>query len=237
MAKKRSLAKYTPTKAIVTLDGKDPFLMREHQHVRSTGQHEADLLFLAERYAKGWTIQAMTDELNSARILEYQLSYSTVKEDIEKIHKRWIVSYLVDFNQAKANELAHIDSLEQEYWNAWRNSQRKLEEVESEKTEDKQGNQRISLPNYSRSRVKKTEKSRDGNVDFLKGVQWCIEQRCKILGITMNVSTQNINVSWRKEAEASGVDPEGALNELVEQFVTAATVGGEGGRGSLEQGN
>ena len=215
----------------------DPYIVKESPSAKRTiQQHEEDLVFIAERYLKGLTVEQITGELNDARLGSYSLSKWTISVDIDIIHKRWITSYLVDFDKAKARELAHIDMLELEYWNAWRTSQKKIEEIESEKIEDKQGGQRVTLPSYERTRVKKIEKMRDGNNEFLRGIQWCIDQRCKILGLTMNISQSTINVNWRKEAEASGVDPDGALNDLIEQFVTAATVGGESGGRSLGSG-
>lgn len=163
------------------------------------------------------------------------MSFSSVVADINTIHQRWIHSYLVDFDQAKAKELAHINALEVEYWSAWKKSQAKLEEMYSEQIKDVQGasDEKLS-PHYQRTRVKKIEKSRDGNAAYLQGIQWCIEQRCKILGL--NQFTQNINVNWRKQAEEAGIDPDGAVNDLVQQFLEAASVGRSDGAGGVGKG-
>jgi ribosomal protein L32E len=220
------------------VNGRDPFTVTStvSHGKRTFKQRERDLEYTAEKYLKGWTAQQICDDLNNERHGEYEMSLQMVRGDIDLIHERWIASYLVDFDEAKSRELAHIDLLEQEYWSAWRKSQDKIEEIESEKIEDHNSVVKHDRPSYSRTRVKKLEKLRDGNVDYLRGIQWCIEQRCKIMGLSMSVSTQNINVNWRKQAEAQGIDPDGAMNELVEQFIEAATVGRESGGGSVGEG-
>lgn len=212
----------------------NPYMARVRGGKRTVGQRENDLVFITDRYVKGYTIKQIKDEINTAREGRYQLSYEQVYKDIQNIHARWIDSYLVNFDQAKAKELAHIDAVEQEYWAAWRRSQEKIEEVESESIKDQQG--KAESGGYQRTRVKKKEIKRDGSEAYLKGVQWCIEQRCKIMGLLQ--STQNINVNWRKEAEANGIDPDGVTNELIEQFLSAAKtkVVGNGGAGSLGEG-
>ena len=212
-------------KDLSVLVSRDPFTTKRKGKKRTVQQHEVDMVFIAELYLKGFTHRQIVDELNSARVGLYSLSYTQIKADIGQLHSRWISSYLVNFDQAKARELAHIDKLEQEYWTAWSKSQLKIEETESEQIKDQQGVQRGNMPSYARTRVKKKEINRDGDSRFLLGVQWCIEQRCKIFGLTVVTMNQNINVNWRKEAEAQGVDPDGVQNELVEQFLSAAKTG------------
>lgn len=197
---------------------------------RTAAQHEHDLVFVAKLYLKGYTVNQIAEILNENRT-EYQLSPSQISSDIKFIHQRWMESYLVDFDVAKAKELAHIDQLETTYWEAWTESLKRAEIVDTEQvkdnTTDRRGN---SVPAYSRTKVRKREKSSYGDTAILQGIQWCIEQRCKILGL--NVSTQNINVNWRKQAEQAGVDPDGVVDELVKQFTAAASIGASG-KGSL----
>ena len=73
------------------------------------------------------------------------------------------------------------------------------------------------VPSYTRKRDVKRRKNRDGNVKFLTGVQWCIEQRMKILGVG---TTKKVSISWRKQAEDAGVDPDKILDELTEKYLT-----------------
>lgn len=211
----RSLAK-------AALD-KNPFRTARGSGVRTAGQRENDLVFIADLYAKGYSVPEITEKLDAVR--PYQVTSSMVYNDVTKIHARWINSYLVNFDDAKAKELAHIDALEKEYWEAWKNSLKPAEIVDSEKVDDSQGNLRgVSVPTYSRTKVRKRKKDSYGEPDFLTGIQWCIEQRCKIMGLM--IYTQNINVSWRKQAEEQGIDPDGVVDELVKQFVSAAASSG-----------
>lgn len=197
----------------------NPFKTARRSKLRTAGQHEADLVFIADLYSKGYAIPDIVQRINETR--PYELSTEVVSADIRKIHSRWIHSYLVDFDHAKAKELAHIDSLEREYWEAWRNSLKAQETVDTEKVDDSQGNVRGGkTPTYSRTKVKKRKRDSYGSAEYLAGVQWCIEQRCKIMGLL--TYTQNINVSWRKQAADQGIDPDGVVDELVKQFVSAA---------------
>ena len=199
--------------------------------LRTVAERERDLALAAELYLKGKTYKEIAAEINAVNAQngsKYRLTDRNINADIRTIHSRWTQSYLVDFDSAKAKELAHIDKLEQQYWNAWERSILSEEEVYTEQIKDLQGKVLNSLvPNvkgsghqYNRNRVAKKVKNRDGNPSFLQGVQWCIEQRCKILGISQSI--QNINVNWKKEAQAAGVDPDAVVDDLAQQFVAAA---------------
>ena len=81
-------------------------------------------------------------------------------------------------NAFKARELAKVDNLEREYWDAWARSQ---EEAETRTvTKDSKGG----------STVDRYE-GQVGDSRFLSGVQWCINKRCEILGL--NAASRNIN--------------------------------------------
>lgn len=211
----------------------NPYRTRIKGNGRTLAQREQDLLFISELYLQGKTHEEIWHAINAKNEGTYTLSYAQISRDVYVLHARWMQSYLVNFDIAKARELKHIDQLEEEYREAWHRSQNKIEEIESESIKDTQGENKPSS-HYARTRVKKLERARDGNVKFLDGIQWCIEQRCKILGL--NSYTQNINVSWRKQAEQAGLDPEGVVDDLYKQFIAAATVDGTGSPGSLGEG-
>jgi len=109
-----------------------------------------------------------------------QISY-----DLKVLQKRWLESSLVNFDQARAKELAKIDALERTYYEAWEGS---LVEKETKTAEKTTGGASDRIKAVSR------HEHREGNPAFLAGVQWCIEQRCKILGIDQG-GTVNVNVS------------------------------------------
>jgi len=123
---------------------------------------------VAKLYLEAWTQQAIADH--------FGVNQSTISRDLEAIRQQWVDSAIKDFNQAKATELARIDKLEREYWSGWERSQ-----DEVKKTSQKAKTQGDNKPNY----VEKAQSVEDrvGDPRYLSGVQWCIEQRCKILGI------------------------------------------------------
>jgi len=90
-------------------------------------------------------------------------------------------SALGNINQKKARELTKIDNLERTYWRAWRRSCEDKEIDIAEKTTDGAApGHPVPLP---RTKAAKRREGQSGNPAFLAGVQWCIEQRCKITGI------------------------------------------------------
>ena len=51
------------------------------------------------------------------------VNQSTISDDLKVLHAEWLESALVDLDVRKSQELAKIDTLEQEYWDAWIRSQ------------------------------------------------------------------------------------------------------------------
>jgi hypothetical protein len=118
---------------------------------------------MADLYLQGWLQADIAEEVG--------VSGATVSRDLKVLQSKWLASALVDFNEAKSQELAKIDRLEREYWHAWARSCENAEQMTQEGTPD------------SVEKVKKTSKGQAGDPRFLQGVQWCIERRCKILGV------------------------------------------------------
>lgn len=103
------------------------------------------------------------------------VNQSQVSRDLKHLKKEWLKSAIRDFDEAKSQELAKIDNLEQEYWDAW----------EKSKEDYKQTTKRAKGKNEKTTEKEQIEKNVIvfGDPAFLKGVQWCIDKRCKILGI------------------------------------------------------
>ena len=135
---------------------------------RTPIQREYDLEQLASLYLKG---KRQVDIAVELKVTQQQISY-----DLKEIHKRWRESGIVNLDEAKQKELSRIDELERTYWDAWENS----------------------LSERTRSRVEKTGVDAEGNPRgkssieremllgvpaYLTGVQWCISERCKLLGL------------------------------------------------------
>ena len=90
------------------------------------------------------------------------------------LHAEWLASALVDISEAKSRELARLDDLERTYWAGWQRSQDPVEVINKRAVETHAG-RRITVNTQSSDQV--------GDPRFLAGVGWCIEQRCKLLGI------------------------------------------------------
>jgi hypothetical protein len=143
---------------------------------RTAARREQDLSRVAELYLRGRTQSEIGQELGVSR---QQISY-----DLKVLQKRWQEAALSDFSQKKAQELAKIDALERAYWQAWQDSKRDrgTTTTATEKSggaEANDGEQR----NSSRMKASMRKEERDGNPEFLKGVERCINRRCAILGL------------------------------------------------------
>jgi transcriptional antiterminator len=53
---------------------------------------------------------------------EHKLAPRTIRDDLKKIREKWLEEMIGDFNLLKSAELAKVDVLEQEAWDAWNQS-------------------------------------------------------------------------------------------------------------------
>jgi hypothetical protein len=104
---------------------------------------------------------------------ELGINQGTVSRDLKAIQTEWQRQRLDDFQHAKFRELARIDRLEREYWDAWERSCRERAQTVQEKT---------TAPSGDRFKAGTRSEGRDGNPEFLRGVERCVEMRCKIIG-------------------------------------------------------
>lgn len=139
---------------------------------RTTFQREHDLLTISRRYLAG---DIQVDIAHDLGLSQQQISY-----DIKALQRRWLDSAVSNIDEAKARELAKVDNLELEYWQAWKRSQEDAETVKQKGTpvNTPDGESKIKTAD-----IEKTTKGQAGDPRFLQGVQWCIERRCKILGV------------------------------------------------------
>jgi predicted transcriptional regulator len=107
---------------------------------------------------------------------QLDMTRAMVSRALKEIRQEWLTQAVYDFNQRQAMELARIDTLEGEYWKGWERSQE--EQVVETETEQASELGELNLNKRTLQRAK-----RDGTVVFLQGIQWCIDQRCKILGL------------------------------------------------------
>jgi hypothetical protein len=118
---------------------------------------------VADLYLKGW-FQA--DIAKQVHVTQQQVS-----NDLRTIYRLWKQSAIRDFDTLKERELIKIDKLEQTYWDAW---------LKSLITYDKSKKKFIKQALHE---LTKETINQFGEPEYLKGVQWCINKRCQILGI------------------------------------------------------
>jgi len=134
---------------------------------RSNGQLARDRRIISRYYNKGM--------LQADIAVKLQLSPATISNDIKHLQGRWLKRADRNFDKAKARELAKIDNLELEYWDAWAHSKKDRQVVTKKAVK---GDGKIN------ARQEGTERSegQSGDPRFLAGVQWCINKRCQIRG-------------------------------------------------------
>src|SRR6516165_5290922 len=102
---------------------------------------------------------------------------STISRDLKVLNARWKEAGVRDLDAAKGQELERIDLIERESWDAWDKSKKGRETTTTEQTTGGAG-----------ERTKAAVRREEGHGDpgYLAGVQWCVEQRSKLLGLVVN---------------------------------------------------
>jgi len=153
--------------------------MANRKRRRSTAEIARDRKRIAEMYLRG--------ELQADIGKEMDLAQSTISRDLVALHGQWRKSAAKDISEAKSRELAKVDNLELTYWDAW---ERSCEDAETVRQQgDAEGVDKIT----------KTSKGQAGDPRFLTGVQWCIEKRCKILGIDAPIEQRHTGTGEKGE--------------------------------------
>ena len=146
-------------------------------------------LKVAEMYLRGQPQSAIANVVG--------VKQAAISKDLQYLRREWLKSSVELIDQRKAIELAKIDKLEMEYWDAWERSRLPAETEITEQVGAK-GRRKSTDPDEEqtivplRLRKYKRVEGQSGNPAFLAGVQWCIEKRCAIFGL--NAPTQNMNV-------------------------------------------
>jgi len=157
---------------------------------RSRLQAQKDQLEIASLYLQGKTQFEIAEILSKDATRGYTLRQQTISRDLKHIEHAWRHSALIEFNTARARELAKIDNLEREYWKAWERSKTEKKHSEKEKTEGPGlSSQSEGLILKEVTRIQKWELI--GDHRFLEGVQWCISKRCELLGLDAPLQLQH----------------------------------------------
>lgn len=181
---------------------------------------------IAELYVGGMTQRKIAEKVG--------LSLSAVGKHLAEIRRKWEQDVKEWMTTAKAEQLMKIDRLEEEAWDAWRRSREDAvtRTVETEKhrhepfqpDEDEEGIQEILPARLKTQKKKEVTQARGqvGDAKFLEVIQWCVEQRCKILGLTKTGTTINapVQINWAGLLEAQQ-RPQESLNDRIRQMALA----------------
>lgn len=207
----------------------------KHKNKRTRAERSLDLVEISQLHLSGHNPRQISEWLNANR--DYDLHVNQIRYDIKSIEDQWRQSSLINFNAAINRELARLDVIEQEYWDAWRESRKPKKETKQEAVQENR-TRRTGLkdPAYERKKAETKETTRDGNPEFLMGVRWCVEQRAKLLGL---YQPEKLDINWRSEAKKYGVDTESLANQYFERLVNEYAANAESGSatGLLEAGD
>ena len=132
---------------------------------RTASQRDKDLQITAELYLAG------RNQYEIAEVIG--VSQGTISNDLKAIRAMWRERAVIAFSERKAEELARLDKLEREYWQAW---ERSIKPVKSKSKKVK-----TFADSLDSTEITKKKEARDGNPSFLAGVERCIKQRMEIL--------------------------------------------------------
>ncbi len=163
--------------------------------------HELILDKTASLYLRGQTLAEIGTQFNPP------VTAKTVCLWVAEIRERWKKSALVDYDDRKNQELAKLDLIEREAYEAWERS--KLDAVTNRKVVTKGlkkgedgGDAELKVVGTLKD---KTAKGQTGNPAFLAQMERCVEMRCRIFGLakagevhlTQNNNTLNVGTpSW-----------------------------------------
>jgi len=140
---------------------------------RSKGEREHDKQLIAELFTKGKSFREIAAEVN--QLHGRNITHVTIFNDVKDLLNDWKKDRdkLIDYH--KTIELEKINRLEKTYWEAWEKSIQGVKKSEVKK--------HGSPSSVDKIEKRDSEETGLGDPRYLDGVQWCIEQRCKILGI------------------------------------------------------
>jgi hypothetical protein len=97
-----------------------------------------------------------------------------VSLDLKAIQQEWLKASVRNFDTIRAEQLAKIDRIEREAWQAWERSLKQREVTIQEVTESATRINKVTL----------RKEGQDGDPRYLQVIQKCIDQRCDLLGLS-----------------------------------------------------
>lgn len=141
---------------------------------RSAEQREADLAFISERLVRGVTQKDIVQQLGAVR--SYKVTLDIIKGDSGELTKRWRSLAIGDIEDHKAEQLARLLELERQAWEALAKLQTGIERTVAKTTKY------TAKTRESKSAMRMND-TKDNTAAWLKAIQFCIQERSKILGL------------------------------------------------------
>ena len=138
-------------------------------------------------YLKGYS-QRQVKDLMVEVTGGHSFGMNTINKYINDAVKEWQASKTALVENYKAIELEKINRLEATYWEAWEASRQKVTSKSERRTKGKE------TGGMSLAETRKDERESQGDPRYLQGLQWCVEQRCKILGVEVPMVQVNNNL-------------------------------------------
>ena len=142
---------------------------------RTKAERERDREYIARLYLQRKTFREIAGVFNDEQDERgYTLSYVQIYNDFKAVEKQWIDDSKEHIDKIKARELARLDEIEREAFNAWKLS------IGVNVT--KKGKQKTSLTGVD-STVEKIERELNGDPRYLQIILQCQDRRAKLLGL------------------------------------------------------
>lgn len=139
-------------------------------------------------YLQGMTQMKIAEEIG--------VTQAIISKALAICREEWKEKAAMNIDELKQRELAKIDMLELEYWEAWKRSQ---ESVETQRS--KIVGLESKAPQPKRLERTVTTENHIGDPRYLSGIQWCITKRCEILGINAPTKFSQTDPTGMKESD------------------------------------
>lgn len=159
---------------------------------RTPFQIARDRAEIARLYLQGKFQHEIASTINSDPDRDYTLTQPMISYDLKAVQDDWRDSAVRDFDAAKAEAIAKIDELERTYWAAW---------LASRETKERTIQEQI-VATTARTKAVIHKEEQVGDPRFLAGVQWCIDRRCKLMGLDAPLKIAPTDPSGQKEYDA-----------------------------------
>lgn len=180
------------------------------QTPRTPTDQDHDKQDVARWFLQGYPIGAIQEKLDKDR--PYTVSRAMVRTTLKQIRDDWRKSSLIDFNEAKNQELQRLEALEAAYWEGWRKSLEDEKVAFTGRTEGASGDDNIA----TWDKASETVTNRVGEKGFLDGVLECIDKRCRILGLFM---PEKLEIDFIAEIAKFGFNPQDA-DVIIDSYAT-----------------